>query len=114
MRNVLVGDSLMQGIPGSSYAVMLRDVLRGLALPKKNIPSLYFYDQRGSELFDAITELPERQRHCLMMYYDREMSLAEIGAVYSVSVSRISQTAAMGMMAAWWKAGSGSPGAYHR
>jgi dimethylhistidine N-methyltransferase len=40
-------------------AVMLQDVLRGLALPQKNIPSLYFYDQRGSELFDAITELPE-------------------------------------------------------
>ncbi|HUG99516.1 MAG TPA: L-histidine N(alpha)-methyltransferase [Gammaproteobacteria bacterium] len=39
--------------------VMLADVLRGLALPMKNIPSLYFYDQRGSELFDAITTLPE-------------------------------------------------------
>jgi dimethylhistidine N-methyltransferase len=39
--------------------VMLRDVLDGLALPAKNIPSLYFYDQRGSELFDAITALPE-------------------------------------------------------
>jgi dimethylhistidine N-methyltransferase len=39
--------------------VMLDDVLRGLALPEKNIPSLYFYDQRGSELFDAITLLPE-------------------------------------------------------
>ena len=43
------------------------------------------------ELRKAIEDLPERQRHCLMMYYDREMSLAEIGAVYSVSVSRISQ-----------------------
>ena len=40
-------------------AVMLQDVLRGLALPEKNIPSLYFYDQRGSELFDAITAQPE-------------------------------------------------------
>jgi dimethylhistidine N-methyltransferase len=39
--------------------VMLADVLRGLALPRKYIPSLYFYDARGSELFDAITELPE-------------------------------------------------------
>ena len=48
-------------------------------------------DQVRTELRQAITELPERQRHCLMMYYDREMSLAEIGAVYSVSVSRISQ-----------------------
>lgn len=39
--------------------VMLADVLRGLALPHKSIPSLYFYDQRGSELFDAITALRE-------------------------------------------------------
>jgi L-histidine Nalpha-methyltransferase len=39
--------------------VMLQDVLRGLSQAQKNIPSLYFYDQRGSELFDAITELPE-------------------------------------------------------
>jgi uncharacterized SAM-dependent methyltransferase len=40
-------------------AVMLAEVLRGLSLPNKNIPSLYFYDQQGSELFDAITGLPE-------------------------------------------------------
>ena len=40
-------------------AVMLDDVLHGLAAPQKNIPSLYFYDQRGSELFEAITALPE-------------------------------------------------------
>lgn len=39
--------------------VMLKDVLHGLALAEKSIPSLYFYDQRGSELFDAITEQPE-------------------------------------------------------
>ncbi len=44
-----------------------------------------------SELKKAILELPERQRQCLMMYHDREMSLAEIAAVYDVSVSRISQ-----------------------
>lgn len=42
-------------------------------------------------LRDAIEMLPERQRRCLSMYYDREMSLAEIASVYDVSVSRISQ-----------------------
>lgn len=40
-------------------SVMLADVLEGLALARKSIPSLYFYDRRGSELFDAITALPE-------------------------------------------------------
>lgn len=39
----------------------------------------------------AVGALPERHRHCVMMYYDKEMSLAEIAAVYDVSVSRISQ-----------------------
>lgn len=34
-------------------------VLRGLALPRKAIPPKYFYDARGSELFEAICDLPE-------------------------------------------------------
>ena len=38
---------------------MLEDVRRGLSQPQKQLPSKYFYDTRGSELFEAITELPE-------------------------------------------------------
>ena len=48
-------------------------------------------DQVRLSLRAAIKALPDRQRHCVMMYYDKEMSLAEIAAVYDVSVSRISQ-----------------------
>lgn len=36
-----------------------RDVLAGLAAPIRAIPARWFYDRRGSELFEAITELPE-------------------------------------------------------
>jgi dimethylhistidine N-methyltransferase len=36
-----------------------REVLAGLAQPRKAIPARWFYDRRGSELFEAITELPE-------------------------------------------------------
>lgn len=36
-----------------------REVLAGLAASPKVIPPKFFYDQRGSELFDAICELPE-------------------------------------------------------
>ena len=36
-----------------------RDALAGLAEPQKWISSKYFYDARGSALFDAITELEE-------------------------------------------------------
>jgi L-histidine N-alpha-methyltransferase len=35
------------------------DVITGLSLPQKAIPPKYFYDERGSQLFDAICELPE-------------------------------------------------------
>ena len=36
-----------------------RDVLEGLSREQKAIPSKYFYDERGSALFDEITELEE-------------------------------------------------------
>ncbi|HWE98324.1 MAG TPA: ergothioneine biosynthesis protein EgtB [Caulobacteraceae bacterium] len=35
------------------------DVLEGLAKRPKSIPPKWFYDAKGSELFEAITELPE-------------------------------------------------------
>lgn len=44
--------------PGSSDD-FAEAVLRGLAATRKTIPARYFYDQEGSELFEAITRLPE-------------------------------------------------------
>jgi len=35
------------------------DVLNGLAARPRAIPARWFYDRRGSELFEAITDLPE-------------------------------------------------------
>ena len=37
----------------------LRDALDGLRSTPKTLPCKYFYDRRGSELFDQICELPE-------------------------------------------------------
>ena len=37
----------------------VRDVAWGLSRPQKELPPKYFYDRRGSELFDEITRLPE-------------------------------------------------------
>lgn len=37
----------------------LADVLAGLSRPDKRLPSKYFYDARGSQLFEAICETPE-------------------------------------------------------
>ena len=38
---------------------MLAEVAAGLAAPQKELPPKYFYDHRGSELFEEITRLPE-------------------------------------------------------
>ncbi len=44
---------------GGTLAGLAEDVREGLSCPFKEIPPKYFYDERGSELFEAITELPE-------------------------------------------------------
>ncbi len=49
------------------------DVLRGLSKPQKTLDAKYFYDQAGSELFDAITRLPE--------YYLTRTELALLDAI---------------------------------
>ncbi|WP_150290535.1 L-histidine N(alpha)-methyltransferase [Sphingobium estronivorans] len=36
-----------------------RDILEGLSREPKATPPIWFYDRRGSELFEAITDLPE-------------------------------------------------------
>src|SRR5580692_11696493 len=38
---------------------LVADVLRGLQSEPKRLSPTYFYDERGSQLFDAICELPE-------------------------------------------------------
>lgn len=42
-------------------------------------------------LKEAIQEMPERTRHCIILYYARDFSLAEIAAVFDITVSRVSQ-----------------------
>ncbi len=37
----------------------IAEIVAGLTQPHKSISSKYFYDERGSQLFDAITQLPE-------------------------------------------------------
>ena len=38
---------------------LLNEVRKGLTSNPKTLPSIYFYDDHGSDLFDQITELPE-------------------------------------------------------
>lgn len=50
----------------------LRDALEGLSAAQKTLPAKYFYDVRGSALFEAITALPE--------YYPTRTELALLTA----------------------------------
>jgi dimethylhistidine N-methyltransferase len=38
---------------------ILTEVIVGLSQPQKVLPAKYFYDEKGSKLFEAITQLPE-------------------------------------------------------
>ena len=70
---------------------MVRDVRQGLTKAPKQISSKYFYDERGSELFEEITLLPEyyltraerlllEQRISEIVDAVRPCSLVELGA----------------------------------
>jgi len=45
--------------PDDLRAAMEADVRSGLSASPKHLPPVYFYDDRGSRLFDEITRLPE-------------------------------------------------------
>ncbi len=45
--------------PDAVAAALAADVRAGLAASPKELPPKWFYDDQGSELFDAITRLPE-------------------------------------------------------
>jgi len=80
-------------LPEAASTPVGSEVYRGLtAMPKKLAPWL-FYDQRGSELFEAITELPEyyltrTEREIFAQYADeivaaadaKKLSMIELGA----------------------------------
>jgi L-histidine N-alpha-methyltransferase len=57
-----------------------RAVILGLSQPQKSIPARYFYDRRGSELFEAITRLPE--------YYPTRTELALLKA-HAADIARL-------------------------
>jgi dimethylhistidine N-methyltransferase len=65
----------------------LKDVVAGLSLPRKALPPKYFYDARGSELFDSICELPE--------YYPTRTELAMLQASAPEMAQRIGTDSAI-------------------
>jgi dimethylhistidine N-methyltransferase len=77
------------------------EVLEGLGRPDKRLSPKLFYDQRGSQLFDAITELPEyyptRTEIGILREYGSEMAdllgrdnvLIELGSGSSVKIQTL-------------------------
>jgi L-histidine Nalpha-methyltransferase len=70
---------------------MRADALAGLQAPHKSIPPVWFYDERGSQLFEEITRLPEyyptrAERHLLRTHagtiagMSKADTLVELGA----------------------------------
>ena len=47
------------GHPHDRRRQMIEDVRFGLTAEHKSLPSVYFYDDHGSALFEDITRLPE-------------------------------------------------------
>ncbi|GAA2499443.1 L-histidine N(alpha)-methyltransferase [Streptomyces thermolineatus] len=77
--------TLTRRLPADATAAALRhDVLAGLTSDPKQLPPKWFYDARGSELFERITRLPE--------YYptraEREILAARAPAVAAATGAR--------------------------
>jgi L-histidine Nalpha-methyltransferase len=76
----------LQPAPGS----LAEDVLDGLTRPFKELPPKHLYDERGSELFERITELPE--------YYPTrtELAILEASAEAIVAVTGAGELVELG------------------
>ncbi len=81
----------VQAHPDSYLEELRADVRAGLTASPKTLPPKYFYDERGSELFDEITRLPEyyptraetailRQHAAEIAELSRCESLVELGS----------------------------------
>src|SRR5579875_2384004 len=80
-------------LPEAASTPLGSEVYRGLTVMPKGLSPWVFYDQRGSELFEAITELPEyyltrTERAILAEHADeileaaggRKLAILELGA----------------------------------
>lgn len=70
-----------------------------LAMSGGTSPAREFeYDEFRHALGGAIGDLPEREQLVLSLYYERELNLREIGAVLSISESRVCQIHGQAML----------------
>jgi L-histidine N-alpha-methyltransferase len=88
--------------------IFARDVAHGLAAPQKWLPPKYFYDERGSRLYEQICALPEyypyRAEREILSTYATQIH-AEIGQLALVEFGSGSATKTRHLLAAYEWAG---------
>ena len=70
-------------------------------LPSQNEETPFFACLRAEQkrlLAEAITELPEKERKVLSLYYYDELTMKEVGEVLGIGESRVSQIHSLAMM----------------
>ena len=68
------------------------DLSQNIAGPPDQDPlTLCFAGERKQRLEQAIARLPEREQQVLMLYYQQELTMHQVGALMSVGESRVSQ-----------------------
>lgn len=100
--------------PARTMPGLAEDVIHGLLTPPRSLPPKYFYDERGSQLFDAICDTPEyyvtRTEDALLLDCAAEI-IAEVEPVHIIEfgsgTSRktrhlFDQCAAAGNEAVYW------------
>ena len=103
--------------PGDRVAALRKDVLLGLTSDPKELPAKWFYNDRGSALFEEITRLPEyyltsRERSILLadgrvlLAHDSNGSWAAPAEIYDPVTGTFSATGAQTLM--WSEMGSRS------
>jgi len=98
MKNVRQGE-MLNGTPPytvrRSREQMVADVRQGLTRSPKQLSPKYFYDERGSELFEEITQLPEyyltRSERLLLEQRISEI-ISSVGACSLVELGAVSAT----------------------
>ncbi|MDX2239297.1 MAG: L-histidine N(alpha)-methyltransferase [Leptolyngbyaceae cyanobacterium bins.302] len=89
-------------------AILGRDVVEGLTQTPKTLPAKYFYDDRGSELFEQICGLPEyyltRTEAAILQQYSKEI-VELTGACELVELGSGSSTKTRSLLSAYQQAG---------
>jgi len=68
------------------------DLSQNIAGPPDQDPlTLCLASERKQRLEKAIARLPEREQQVLMLYYQRELTMREVGELMGVGESRVSQ-----------------------